>query len=200
MSLFLFVECSKINSDSLSRSYVLRDKYLGGKISFSDNGKFSLTLNNSLLKKASTGYYSIKGDKIILTSEWQKDTIIVKSEINSSFTSLKIIIKDFNDLPIEGKVIVDKVFEYSFEDGKVIIDRDKWDDLWVLTYNYIDKKVDTLDLSNKNYNSYFIRRMNTFNYPNYLFLDRHEFLLKGSSLIEKSGLLLSEKKLKFISK
>ena len=200
VSLLFLISCSLLNVSKLSKSYVLKDKYLGGEILFSDSGLYRLHIKKDLLYKESTGTYLMKGDMVLLTSKWQPDTLFVSSYKIDTLKSLKIVLEDFDNIPLEGKVIVNKQFEYSFKNGQVIIDKTPCDELWVLNYNYIDSKIDTLILNNKGCNSYLIKRLNTFNYYNYLFLNKAPFLLKGKKLLNLSGSLLKDQRLKFISK
>lgn len=179
---------------------MLNDKYLGGEISFNDNGQYSLHIKKDLYYKESMGIYLIKGNSVLLTSKWQLDTLFVSSYKIDTLKSLNIVIEDFDNNPLEGKVILNRKFEYNFKDGQVIIDKTEWDDLWILTYNYIDSKVDTLVLNNKDYNSYLIKKIDTYNYHNYLFLNKLPLRLKGKKLVSRSDQLLKDKRLMFMSK
>lgn len=200
VSLVFFTSCSLLNESKLSKSYVLHDKHLGGEISFSDDGQYRLQIKKDLLYMESVGTYLLKEDSVFLTSKWQSDSIFVSSYKIDSLKSLNIIIEDFDNIPFEGKVVLDKMSEYDFKDGKVIINKTEWEELRVLTYNYLDKKVDTLVLNNKGYNSYIIKRINTFNYHSYIFLKKQPMLLKDKKVVGLSVLLLRDKPLKFISK
>lgn len=197
---YVLVGCSLLNESKISKDYVLNDKYLRGEISFSDDGQYRLQIKKDLFYKESIGTYLLKGDSVFLISRWQSDTVFVSSCKIDSLKSLNIVIEDFDNIPLEGKVVLDKTSEYDFKDGKVIIDKTEWDELWVLTYNYINKRVDTLVLNNKGCNSYRIKRINTFNYHNYIFLNKQSLRLKGKKLVGLSGLILRGEPLNFISR
>lgn len=199
--LLLIISCSLPDKVNLSEKYVLNHKYLRGEMSFYDKNQYSLHVEMGLSYLGSTGTYLTKGDTVLLTSNWQPDSVFVSSYKIDSLKLLNIAIEDFDNIPLEGKVILDKKFEYDFKNGHLKIDKKEWDELWVLNYNYINKKVDTLVLMNSNHNSFLIRKLNTFNYSyNYLFLNKTPLILKGKKLLSLPDSPIEAKQLKFIAK
>lgn len=196
LSLF---SCTVFNKNVLTNRYLLKDKYLMGEIDFTSKDSFSLYINRDLFYKESNGTYYIDGDIVFLTSEWNLDTFLLDCHKIDTLKSIRVAIKDFNDIPIEGKVILNNQFEFHTKNGEVFIEMLDYQELMILTFNYLEKELDTIKVVNNSCNSFVVKRLNTFNYYNYIFLSKAPFQLRNDKLIDLSRSLTKDKRLKFQS-
>jgi hypothetical protein len=176
--------CSFFNSSHLYNYYERKNLDSFERFLFSENGSFDYEGVGDILYFQSAGYSNISGDTIFLSSWWKKDTLNISASKIDTLNGTMLLLEDFDHIPFEGKVIVDKQLDFSLTDGRLIIPMTNWREIQILTSDWINNSIDTLELRNNGSNSYLIKQLNTYIFTNYLFFDKSPFLIRGKKLID----------------